>query len=84
MVTTRTKGMVRPVTSAVAGPTDHAAREMLARAAETGVATTPESENMPEMIQWVVGRLRWERRLESLRGSPSASTEEAEEGAPNG
>ncbi|HEY1635175.1 MAG TPA: hypothetical protein VGF64_10475 [Acidimicrobiales bacterium] len=74
----------RPAAGSTDAAADRTAQEMLARAADTGVSTVPESENMTEMIQWVVGRLRWERQLESLRGSRSATTEEADGEVSNG
>jgi hypothetical protein len=77
---TTTEQLGRPVEGWAGAVADHNAREVLAKAADTGVSTAPESEDMSEMILWVVDRLRWERQLESLRGSRSASTEKADGG----
>ena len=49
------------------------ALEAVTSATGTGVVAAPSSEEAREMILWLIGRLRWERQLDSLqRRSPTS------------
>lgn len=64
---TTTEELSRPAPSGADEATDDNAQKAVTGAAVSGVVAAPSSEEAREMILWMIGRLRWERRLDSLR-----------------
>jgi hypothetical protein len=64
---TRTEQLSRPVGRRADEVAVDEAQKAVAGAEASGVVAAQSSEEAREMILWLIGRLRWERQLDSLR-----------------